>query len=62
MEFDRADVLELDVQLTRDGQFVAWHGPNLDNVRIWGKISNRVVHNRATGVSDQVKEHERSRS
>jgi glycerophosphoryl diester phosphodiesterase len=28
------DVLELDVQLTRDKQFVVWHGPKLDNVRI----------------------------
>ena len=32
----RADVLELDVQLTRDGQFVVWHGPGLSNVRIEG--------------------------
>jgi glycerophosphoryl diester phosphodiesterase len=30
----RADVLELDVQLTKDGQIVVWHGPELDNVRI----------------------------
>ncbi len=30
----KADVLELDVQLTKDGQFVVWHGPKLDNVRI----------------------------
>jgi len=28
------DVLELDVRLTKDGQFVVWHGPSLDNVRI----------------------------
>jgi glycerophosphoryl diester phosphodiesterase len=28
------DVLELDVQLTRDRQFVVWHGPELDNVLI----------------------------
>src|SRR5262249_40483445 len=31
------DVLELDVQLTRDRQFVVWHGPKLDNVRIAGQ-------------------------
>jgi hypothetical protein len=31
----RADVLELDVQVTReDEQFVVWHGPDLDNVVI----------------------------
>jgi len=28
------DILELDVQLTRDRQFVVWHGPGLDNVLI----------------------------
>jgi len=33
----RADVLELDVQLTKDGEFVVWHGPELDNVRIEGQ-------------------------
>jgi glycerophosphoryl diester phosphodiesterase len=31
-----ADVLELDVQLTRDGRFVVWHGPELKNVFIIG--------------------------
>lgn len=31
-----ADILELDVQLTRDGEFVVWHGPSLDNVFIQG--------------------------
>jgi len=31
------DVLELDVQLTSDGQFVIWHGPKLDNVHIQGQ-------------------------
>lgn len=30
----KADVLELDVQLTADGEFVVWHGPDLDIVRI----------------------------
>ncbi len=30
----RSDVLELDVQLTKDAQMVVWHGPELDNVRI----------------------------
>jgi glycerophosphoryl diester phosphodiesterase len=33
----KADVLELDVQLTCDGEFVVWHGPLLDNVRIEGE-------------------------
>lgn len=33
----QSDVLELDVQLTRDGQFVVWHGPELRNVRIEGQ-------------------------
>jgi len=32
-----ADVLEADVQLTKDGEFVLWHGPELDNVRISGQ-------------------------
>jgi glycerophosphoryl diester phosphodiesterase len=30
------DVLELDVQTTRDGHLVVWHGPDLDRVRIRG--------------------------
>ena len=29
-----ADILELDVHLTKDGKFVVWHGPDLDNVYI----------------------------
>ena len=29
-------MLELDVQLTRDGRFVVWHGPELKNVLILG--------------------------
>lgn len=36
LEVARVDVLELDVQLTRDGRFVVWHGPDLNNVRIQG--------------------------
>jgi len=40
IEKAKADVLELDVQLTGDGGFVVWHGPELDNVRIKGE-SNR---------------------
>ena len=36
-EFAQVDVLELDVQLTKDGEFVVWHGPELDNVRIEGQ-------------------------
>jgi glycerophosphoryl diester phosphodiesterase len=42
------DVLELDVQLTRDGEFVVWHGPELHNVRIQGQ-------------SDRPKERERTK-
>ena len=37
LEKAHTDVLELDVQLTRDEQFVVWHGPSLDNVRIEGQ-------------------------
>jgi glycerophosphoryl diester phosphodiesterase len=40
LDVAKADVLELDVQLTRDGQFVVWHGPDLNNVRIEG-VSDR---------------------
>jgi glycerophosphoryl diester phosphodiesterase len=29
-----ADVLEIDVQLTADGEFVVWHGPKLENICI----------------------------
>ncbi len=36
LDVAKADVLELDVQLTRDGRFVVWHGPDLNNVRIEG--------------------------
>jgi glycerophosphoryl diester phosphodiesterase len=36
LDFAKADVLELDVQMTRDGRFVVWHGPELSNVRIEG--------------------------
>jgi glycerophosphoryl diester phosphodiesterase len=36
LEVARVDVLEMDVQLTRDGRFVVWHGPDLNNVRIEG--------------------------
>jgi glycerophosphoryl diester phosphodiesterase len=36
-EIAKVDVLELDVQLTKDGEFVVWHGPKLDNVRIKGQ-------------------------
>lgn len=32
-----ADVLELDIQLTKCGEFVVWHGPELSNVRIEGQ-------------------------
>jgi len=32
----RADVLEMDVQMTKDDVIVLWHGPDLDNVRIEG--------------------------
>jgi len=40
LEVAGADVLELDVQITRDGQFVVWHGPGLDNVLILGVDPN----------------------
>lgn len=33
----KADVLELDVQLTKDGRIVVWHGPELNNVYIEGQ-------------------------
>jgi len=36
LDVAKADVLELDVQMTRDGRFVVWHGPELSNVRIEG--------------------------
>jgi glycerophosphoryl diester phosphodiesterase len=36
LDVARAEVLEMDVQLTRDGRFVVWHGPDLNNVRIAG--------------------------
>jgi glycerophosphoryl diester phosphodiesterase len=36
LERARAEVLELDIQLTADGEIVVWHGPDLDNVRIAG--------------------------
>lgn len=37
LETAGSDVLEIDVELTRDGHFVVWHGPDLDNVRIEGQ-------------------------
>lgn len=36
----RTDILELDVQLTRDKQFVVWHGPKLDDVLIEDQPTN----------------------
>jgi len=48
LDVARVDVLELDVQLTRDGRFVVWHGPDLNNVRI-------------EGVSDRPSERERNK-
>jgi len=27
-----AEVLELDVQITKDGEYVVWHGPSLEGV------------------------------
>ncbi len=38
----KADVLEIDVQLTKCGKFVVWHGPELDNVKIKNE-SNRPI-------------------
>lgn len=37
----RADVLEIDVQRTADGEIVVWHGPTLDNVKIASVRSRR---------------------
>ena len=42
VEIAEADVLELDVQLTKDGKFVVWHGPKLDKVRIVGQKDNPI--------------------
>ena len=36
----RVDVLEIDVQLTRDRKIIVWHGPGLDNVRIKNVCDN----------------------
>ena len=36
----KAEILEIDLQLTKDGEIVVWHGPEVDNVRIEGQ-SNR---------------------
>jgi glycerophosphoryl diester phosphodiesterase len=36
----RAEILELDVQLAKDGEIVVWHGPGLDNVLIEGQSRN----------------------
>lgn len=42
----RSDVLELDVQLTLDGEFVVWHGPELSNVRIEGEADKPIERKR----------------
>jgi glycerophosphoryl diester phosphodiesterase len=34
LEIAGTDILEIDIQLSKDGEFVVWHGPDLDNVRI----------------------------
>lgn len=44
----RSDVLELDLQLTRDGEIVVWHGPRLDNVVIDG-VPNSIRERRRMG-------------
>ncbi len=36
IEEAKADVLELDVQFTKEGEIVVWHGPDLENVYIEG--------------------------
>ncbi len=46
LENAEADVLELDVQLTKDGEFVVWHGPDLDNVKILGQKDRPVQRKR----------------
>lgn len=37
LKIANVDVLELDVQLTKDAKIVVWHGPDLDNVYIEGQ-------------------------
>ena len=42
----KAEVLEIDVQVTRDERLVVWHGPELDNVKIAGKPNRPAERNR----------------
>ncbi len=37
LKIAKADVLEIDVQLTSDARMVVWHGPELENVYIKGQ-------------------------
>jgi glycerophosphoryl diester phosphodiesterase len=50
----KVDVLELDVQLTKDGRFVVWHGPNLSNVVIDGIPSDP---KRRTKAQNDIREY-----
>ncbi len=54
----RADVLELDLQRTSDGELVVWHGPELDNVFIDGVPSKPAE--RTAGQND-IRSHAWSR-
>jgi glycerophosphoryl diester phosphodiesterase len=40
---NHADILELDVQLTKDRKIVVWHGPKLDNVKIKGQYASKFM-------------------
>ena len=51
LEKAKADVLELDVQLTKCGEFVVWHGPELSNVRIEGQ-SDRPRHRQRNRIEE----------
>jgi glycerophosphoryl diester phosphodiesterase len=51
----KAEVLELDLQCTRDGKLVVWHGPELDNVFIEG-VCPRPAHRSAD--ENDIREYE----
>lgn len=40
---NQADVIELDVQMTKDSKILVWHGPKLDNIKIKGQSSNKYI-------------------
>ncbi|MDF1666662.1 MAG: glycerophosphodiester phosphodiesterase family protein [Planctomycetota bacterium] len=48
----RADVLEIDIHVTRDQEFVVWHGPSMGRIRILGlpnTLSKRPAKKRRIG-------------